>query len=137
MIFLNDGPIMERPFLFQLVSEDLPRRIPGEGVRQNRRIWDLVARQIPPTIFEEFLCRHLLPGFQDNRGMNPLSPGLVGDSIDSRFQDFGMPVENILYFLGIDIFPATDDHVVLSFNNVEKPVFIKAAQVLGVQPPIP
>src|SRR3989442_4542313 len=68
--------------------------------------------------------------------MHRLAPHIMRNTKPRNFKHSGMRVEGILYLDGIDIFPAGDNHVFGSIDDVDVIIFIYGCQVARVHPTI-
>src|SRR6266480_4818581 len=73
----------------------------------------------------------------DDDGGDGLAPAVVGDADDGGGGDVGVGGQHVLHFLGIDVEPAADDHVVLAIDDIDVAVVVAPGHVPGVDPPVP
>src|SRR2546421_150226 len=75
-------------------------------------------------------------GASDNKGISLFAHAFRGDTDHCRLDYCWMPVEPLFNTAWVDIKPAANNQVLLTFNNVQVTVFVKASHITGIQPAI-
>ena len=68
--------------------------------------------------------------------MHTFAPGIVWHTDHGAFRDGGVVVKRFLGLGGIDVFPATDDHVLHAIDDEDKALIVHVTTVPGMQPTI-
>ena len=84
----------------------LPDPVRGNELKKGDRLGGLVRGQVLFAKTDNFFFSGLLVFLQHHRGLDGLSPFLIGDAEYGGFQDLGVLVEDIFDFGGIDVFSA-------------------------------
>src|SRR5882757_7006112 len=93
-----------------------------------------VGRQMLPAEIEQVvLARPILAGATDD-GCGNFSPDLIRHADDRDIDDAGITAQKFLDFAGIDVFAATDDHVIEPAEDAAIALGIHAAEVTCMQP---
>src|SRR4051812_11554549 len=116
---------------------DLADRGEREGVDDLHRLGGLVGALLLLDQGHEAAGVEEGAGAGDDDGGDGLAPAVVGDPDHGRGGDVGVGGEDVLHLLGVDVEPPADDHVVLAVDDVDVPLVVTPAHVLGVDPPVP
>ena len=87
------------------------------------------------AVFNDFLFGQGII-FCDHKDFDFFAHGLVRNADSGGLADFGVACQEVIDFLGINIFPAADDHVFHPVHNENIPVRVLHAHVSGMQIPV-
>src|ERR1700722_17828772 len=90
---------------------------------------NLVTRETPPAMLDEFVRGESFPRLQRNAGHHEFPPLRVGYSEDCGFANRRMCVNDSFHLTGINIFATGDDHVFQAIEDVEIALPILIADV--------
>src|SRR5258708_25829323 len=94
-----------------------------------------VVRQRYTTIGHEGIC--INRGASDDEGLDLFAHTLRWYTDHRRLDHRRVPVEHLFDVAGVDIEPAANNQVLLTFNDIQVTIFIEASHIARVQPPIP
>ena len=137
---LDAGSVMELQVLncvlAHLVLEDLACGIHGECVHEADIAGSLVLCHVAA---DELLDARLVDGsalLEDNAGHDLLAIVRIGYADDLNVGNLGVGVDEVLYFLGIDVLTAADYHILDTARDLEVAVGQAAQQVAGMEPAV-
>ena len=107
-----------------------------ETHRQSARARGFCSTRSGPCTIADFLFRGFYAGAQPDPCHNDFAEPRVGNANNLHFADLGMRVEKLLYFAGIDVLAAADNHIARTPGNVEASVFAHDSKVAGMQPAV-